>query len=76
MSVKRPRKVDSSDGLLRVAAEAREEITRCQRDAALDALGVLVRYVKRVGGFMEHRDQLILRNAEALLVEAGRSVER
>jgi hypothetical protein len=38
----------------------------------LDALELLVAYVKRTGGFMEHRDQLVLRQAEAELVKAGR----
>lgn len=51
----------------RVAADARTE-------AALDSLQSLVRFVKRVGGFMEHSDQLQLREAEALLVDAGRKV--
>jgi hypothetical protein len=51
-------------------------IAQARREAALDALASLVRYVRQVGGFMEHLDQLALRHAEALVVESGRSVER
>lgn len=42
------------------------------RVAALhESLSSLVRHVRKVGGYMSPEDQQTLRNAEALLVEAG-----
>lgn len=42
-----------------------------QRDALARALAALVRHVRKVGGYMSPEDQETLRNAKALLVEAG-----
>lgn len=54
--------------------KARCETNAAQRDAALDALLELVRYVRRIGGFMQHEDQCKLRTAEAVLAENGRAL--
>lgn len=40
----------------------------------LDALEQLTRYVTRAGGFMEHRDQQMLRRAKDMLMQHGRQV--
>lgn len=44
-----------------------------QRDAALNALALLVAHVSRVGGYMSPEDQASLRGARALLCETGRA---
>jgi hypothetical protein len=38
----------------------------------LDVINNLVCYIERVGGFMEHEDQIKLRAAQAVLIEHGR----
>lgn len=48
------------------------EMNAAQRDAAVEALAELVRYVRRVGGYMTHEDQALLWQAEAVIAEAGR----
>ncbi len=65
------------DALLaaRAGPDARELAT-AQLAAALDSLAALQRIIRRTGGFMAPEDQVSLREAEALLVAAGRSVAR
>lgn len=48
---------------------ARAEQLAAERDAAISALGDLIDYVNRVGGFMKHEDQLLLWRAMALREE-------
>lgn len=55
---------------------AQRDYAEAQLQSALSKLSDLVRYVKRVGGYMAMPDQITLREAEAVLVENGRSVER
>lgn len=54
---------------------ARAELSTAQRDAALDTVAALLDVLQRQGGYMEHRDQVTLRSAEALLVEHGYAKE-
>jgi hypothetical protein len=58
------------------ASEIAKGLDACERahGATLDALVALVRYVRRVGGFMEASDQETLWNAEAVLKQHGREV--
>lgn len=46
------------------------ELAEARNAALADALAQLVAYVRRENSFMEHRDQLVIRHAEALLAEA------
>lgn len=52
------------------------EIDAAKLESTLDSLERLHRIIRRTGGFMAHEDQQALREAEALLVAAGRSVPR
>lgn len=63
--------LDTQERLVAQLAQA-----RAQNECLLDGLAALVRYVKRVGGWMEHADQQLLRAAEAVLVDNGRSTEQ
>lgn len=71
MTRPKPRMVKHSE--LQAADEARAHADALAQQA-LDSLQSLVRYIKRVGGFMTWEDQVTLREAEARLVEAGRKV--
>jgi len=56
--------------------QSARDLSDAKLSCALDSLAELLRYVRRVNGFMEHEDQMRCRRAEAVLVESGRSVER
>jgi hypothetical protein len=51
-----------------------DESIAAARDAALDMLAELTRYVRRIGGYMSETDQQIYRRAQAMLVENGRKI--
>lgn len=51
------------------------EHSSAQRAALVKACVQLIAYVRRVGGYMKPEDQAMVRWAEALVVEAGGSVE-
>lgn len=50
-------------------ARAALDLAVAQRDALHDALSSLVAHVRRIGGFMEHKDQVALWRAMAVLEE-------
>lgn len=66
--------IHETNGDLVEILKARCEKSCAERDAALDALLELVRYVRGLDGFMAHGDQLKVRTAEAVLVENGRAL--
>ncbi len=70
MAVPRSRKLDEVE---RTRALMHDEAI-AQRDRALDCLGLLVKQLRRVGGYMTPTDQAALRGAQALLVESGRAL--
>jgi hypothetical protein len=51
-----------------------KDVSLAQRDAALDQLEQITRYVQKTGGFMFAEDQAMLRGARALLAEMGRKL--
>jgi len=48
------------------------EIQAARLERALELLDRLERHITRAGGYMEHTDQLDLREARAFLVEVGK----
>ncbi len=66
--------IHETNGDLVEILKARCEKSCAERDAALDALVGLVRYVRGLNGWMERDDQERLRRAEAVLAENGRGL--
>lgn len=58
------------------AIAADREIQQAELSSTLDSLAAMVRVLRRIGGYLEHVDQLELRAAEAKLARHGRAVDR